>query len=149
MKTCNFIARLSCSVILIACAAGCGGEFTGPDDGPVGNDAVEGAPGEPVGEASQEFTACTSQGSGGGGTWGDVISLCTSDGYMSVKKHDGGSFSSSGQMELRKSSGALVSTTWVSAGASSVWLGYKPSGCYYAKYYSGVGGTAYTATLCH
>jgi hypothetical protein len=144
----KLISTLSASVILFGgmMLTACGSEGASQDDELLGEEVGSGAEAELVDEAQQALVSCTPYGSGSG-TWGGVIALCTSDGSLYAKKHSG-TFTSSGPIKLYKTNGALVGNGWASAGTSSVWFGFFPSGCYYAKFFSDAPGVAYTATLC-
>ncbi|WP_433931175.1 hypothetical protein AB3662_43665 [Sorangium cellulosum] len=101
---------------------------------------------EETGEARQALETCTPLGSGGG-TWGDILTLCsTPDRILHVRKRDGSAFTSSGTMSLNIWIGEILSTT-VYPGARSVYFGQLPPGDYYAIFESNVGGEAYTGTL--
>jgi len=104
--------------------------------------------GEAVGEVSQALDSCTSSESGGG-TWGGVIVLCrTSTGTLYVRKHDNGTFTSSGVMYLEADFANTIWSRNVSDGVTSVSFGWKPEDWYRATYYpSSVGGIAYTGWL--
>lgn len=91
---------------------------------------------------------CTSPGSGGG-TWGSVLVLCidqdTDEIY--VAKADGGTFTSSGTMRLRRDGGMVRSET-VSVGDPTVSMGPSSHGCFQATFDSNAPGTATTGRLC-
>lgn len=148
MTSKKLISTLSASMILFGglTLTACGSEGAGQDDELLGEEVGSGAQAEPVDEAHQALVSCTPYGSGSG-TWGGVLALCTSDGSLYAKKHSG-TFTSSGPIKLYKSNGTVVDNEWLSFGTSSVWFGFFPSGCYYAKFFSDAPGVADTVTLC-
>ncbi|MDC3956729.1 hypothetical protein [Polyangium jinanense] len=99
---------------------------------------------EAVEEAAQALDTCTTT---GGGTWGNIITLCrTSNNSLYVKKRDGGAFTSSGTMKLKTWLGT-IDTRPVYVGQKEVWFGPPGPGWYSALYESNAPGTAYTGEI--
>ncbi|WP_438002926.1 hypothetical protein WME89_28845 [Sorangium sp. So ce321] len=100
---------------------------------------------EAVGEVAQALDTCTPLGTGGG-TWGDILTLCRTPANNLYVKKRSGSFTSSGTMKLKTWLGTIYTTT-VFPGATTVYFGPQLPGWYYAVYESNAPGTAYTGEI--
>jgi hypothetical protein len=125
------------TVLIGMASAGCIAEDGSVQD----DDAV--ASEEEVEEVAQALDTCTET---GGGTWGNVITLCrTSSNSLYVKKRSG-TFTSSGTMKLKTWLGTIY-TQNVFVGQTTVWFGPQLPGWYYAVYESNAPGTAWTGEI--
>ncbi|HZF56507.1 MAG TPA: hypothetical protein VE093_48160 [Polyangiaceae bacterium] len=135
----NKLNALVCTAFFGIALTGCIAEDGSEEDDQVVNDD------EAVAEVAQALDTCTPLGTGGG-TWGDIITLCrTSSNNLYVKKRSG-SFTSSGTMELKSWVGTLY-TVNVYPGATTIHFGPQLPSWYHAVYTSNAPGTAYTGEI--
>lgn len=144
MFTTKIVAKVNAAMMLLGVTlVGCVAE-------PAGEEASSmSAPNERLGEAEQALEdVCAPHTTNGGGTWGDVITLCI-DSYkhLYVRKWDRSAFTSSGWMTLRSWNNTTPPSRGVSPGQTSVYFGTQPPDLYYAEFQSYAPGTAYTSWL--